>query len=141
MYDKNKTQSRIIKVTNTSLVFHIETTVVEYTWCFCREANLFLSATSGSEHKLLNWPTLYLYAAKLSLNAKKMIDNLSSENNWSRLIQDRICVKVQKLLRTADRLPYLQIGRDCLRTTVYMLHTFITLNRAYLYFSSSDRLY
>ena len=110
MYDKNKTQSRIIKVTNTSLVFHIETTVVEYTWCFCREANLFLSATSGSEHKLLNWPTLYLYAAKLSLNAKKMIDNLSSENNWSRLIQDRICVKVQKLLRTADRLPYLQIG-------------------------------
>ena len=110
MYDKNKTQSRIIKVTNTSLVFHIETTVVEYTWCFCRETNLFLSATSGSEHKLLNWPTLYLYAAKLSLNAKKMIDNLSSENNWSRLIQDRICVKVQKLLRTADRLPYLQIG-------------------------------
>lgn len=59
------------------------------------QADLLLSATSGNEHKLLKYPALGLHVRKLSLNAKKMIDNLSFENNLSRLIPDRIFVKVK----------------------------------------------
>ena len=60
MYGKNKTQPKIIRVKNALLEFHVKATWkrpfprrfnVEYTWCVCMEADLFLSATSDSEHK------------------------------------------------------------------------------------------